>query len=75
MILNDDRQAIMVAVKTCLGVDPAKARIVRIANTKKLHKIWMSEAYREEIAANPDKFAVLGEAKPFAFDNQGALMG
>jgi hypothetical protein len=75
MILNDDKQAITVAVQTCLGLDPAKARIVRIANTKKLHKIWMSEPYRDEIEANPDRFAVLGEAKPFAFDNTGALIG
>ena len=75
MILNDDRQAITVAVQTCLGVDPAKARIVRIANTKKLHKIWMSEPYLDEIRAMPDRFAILGEARPLAFDAKGALLG
>lgn len=75
MILNDDKQAVTVAVQTCLGVDPAKARIVRITNTKKLHKIWMSETYLDEIKANPDKFAVLGEAKSWAFDAKGALLG
>ena len=73
MILNDDRQAITVAVQTCLGVDPAKARIVRIVNTKKLHKILMSETYLEEIGGKPE-FAILGEAKPFAFDAGGTLL-
>jgi len=74
MVVNSDKQAIAVAIQTCLGLDLDKLRIVRIKNTKKLHKIQMSEPYRDEIEARPDSFAILGEAKPFAFDNRGDLL-
>ncbi len=62
-----------------IGVDPQArladdlARIVRIKNTKKLHKILMSEPYLEEIRGRPE-LAVLGEDKPFAFDADGRLL-
>ncbi|MDX9861387.1 MAG: hypothetical protein RBS99_10760, partial [Rhodospirillales bacterium] len=74
MVVNSDRQAIAVAIQTCLGLDIEKLRIVRIKNTKKLHKIQMSETYLDEIKAKPNAFAVLGEAKPFAFDDKGNLL-
>jgi len=75
MVVNSDRQALMVAMFSCLGLDMEKVRIVRIKNTKKLHKIQMSETYLDEIKAKPDSFSILGEAQPFAFDNQGNLLG
>jgi len=73
MIANSDKQALAIAVQTCIGVDPETARIVRIQSTKKLHKIQMSASYLEEITGNP-QFNVLGEAKPFAFDAEGNLI-
>lgn len=73
MVVNSDKQALAIALQTCFGVDPAVARIVRIKNTKKLHKIQMSEPYLEEIGGKPE-FTVLGEAKPFVFDAEGILV-
>jgi len=75
MVVNSDRQALAVALQTSLGIDPAKARIVRIKNTKKLHKIQMSETYLDEIKGKPESFAILGDAKPFVFDAKGELIG
>lgn len=74
VVVNNDRQAIEVALFNCLGVDPAKARIVRIRNTKKLQKIWMSEPYMDEIEAS-DSFEPLGPPEPLKFDTDGNLTG
>ncbi len=73
MIVNTDKQAFAIALQTSFGVDPATARIVRIKNTKKLHKIQMSEAYLDEIKGS-DSFTILGDAKPIEFDSEGNLI-
>ncbi|MCG8510037.1 MAG: nickel-dependent lactate racemase [Rhodospirillales bacterium] len=74
VVVNSDRQAIEVALFACLGVDPAKARIVRIKNTKKMQKIWMSEPYLDEIEAG-DSFEPLGPPEHMTFDGDGNLAG
>jgi len=68
--VNSDRQALDVGLFACFGVDPETARIVRIRNTKKLQKIWISEPYLAEIEGD-DRFAVLGDAQEMAFDEDG----
>ena len=70
VVVNSDRQALDVGLFACFGVDPEMARIVRIRNTKKLQKIWMSEPYLAEIEGD-DRFAVLGEPQDMAFDANG----
>ena len=50
MIMPTDEQAIAAALKTA-GCDPATARVVRIANTLHLEKIWVSENLLAEVGS------------------------
>jgi hypothetical protein len=73
MIMNDDHDAIALAVKTVVRVKPQDCRIVRIRNTLQLGEIQVSEAMLAEVRAQPDKFEVLGEPAPLQFDSHGSL--
>jgi hypothetical protein len=53
-ILNDEKQAIMVAVKTCNKVELENAKIVRIKNTLELNEIEVSENYYDIIKRRDD---------------------
>ena len=71
-VLANDREALCVAIKTCNRVVPERARVVRIKNTKSLHRIWLSEPYLAEIAGRDD-IVPLGEPEPMRFDAEGYL--
>jgi hypothetical protein len=73
MIMNDDHDAIALAVKTVVRVKPQDCRIVRIRNTLHLGEIQVSEPLLAEVRAQPDRFEVLGEAAPLQFDSHGTL--
>jgi hypothetical protein len=72
-VLSNDREALSVAIKTCVQIDPAHPRVVRIKNTKALHQIRLSEACLPDIAGRADIVPV-GEAAPLAFDEAGYLL-
>ena len=74
VIMNDDREALAVAIKTCTNVAIEDARIVRIANTKKLQRILISETCLPDIEGRTD-FTVLGQPEPIRFDETGHLAG
>lgn len=73
MLMNNDREAIAVAVKTTVRVKPAEAKIVRIRNTLSLIEIEVSEPLLPLVRANPALFDVLGPAAPMRFDAAGKL--
>jgi hypothetical protein len=73
MIMNSDRDAIALAVKTVVRVKPHDCRIVRIRNTLQLGEIQVSEPMLSEVRAQPDKFEVIGEPCALPFDAQGNL--
>jgi hypothetical protein len=73
IVMNDDHDAIALAVKTVVRVKPADCRIVRIRNTLHLSEIEVSEPMLAEIRARPESFEVLSEPRPLAFDAQGNL--
>jgi hypothetical protein len=73
MIMNDDHDAIALAVKTVVRVKPQDCRIVRICNTLQLGEIQVSEPMLAEVRAQPGKFEVLGEPAPLQFDSHGNL--
>jgi hypothetical protein len=54
MVLDSDKLALQAAVSTCLGIDPNKPRIVRIANTSRLDVLSISEALLPVAKDNPD---------------------
>jgi lactate racemase-like protein len=73
MIMNTDREAIALAVKTVVRVKPQDCRIVRIRNTLQLSEIQVSEALLDAVRARPDRFELVSDPAPFAFDAQDTL--
>jgi hypothetical protein len=73
IVMNDDHDAIALAVKTVVRVKPADCRIVRIRNTLHLSEIEVSEPMLAEVRARPESFEVLSEPRSLAFDVQGNL--
>lgn len=73
IIMNTDREAIALAVKTVVRVKPENCRIVHIRNTLDLGEIQVSEAMVEEVKANPGHFQIVSPAAPLAFDAAGNL--
>ena len=73
MIMNNDREAIALAVKTVVRVKPQACRVVRIRNTLQLGEILVSEPMLAEVHRQPDRFEVIGEPAPLQFDAQGNL--
>ncbi|WP_209427004.1 lactate racemase domain-containing protein [Pararhodobacter sp. SW119] len=67
MVMPDDRTAIQTVVRTCLAEDPARPRLLRIANTLQLEWLYASEAMLPELAARPG-IEVVGELEELRFE-------
>ncbi|MBC8157818.1 MAG: DUF2088 domain-containing protein [Alphaproteobacteria bacterium] len=72
MICENDRSALAFALRTARIQHAHGARIVRIRNTKDLDTIWVSEAYRTDLAKRDD-MEILGDPAPIEFDDAGNL--
>jgi len=59
MIMNTDREAISLAVKTVVRVKPERCRIVRIKNTLHLSEIQISEPLLDLVRSQPERFEVV----------------
>lgn len=76
VFLPTDRDAITVALQTCGMVDSKNARVVRIRNTLRLEKLWISETLLEEVRADPKlrkTLEIVGELREMQFDILGSL--
>ena len=73
MVMNTDRDAISLAVRTVVRVKPADCRIVRIRNTLDLSQIQVSEPLLELVRRYPERFEPVSDPAPFAFDTAGTL--
>jgi hypothetical protein len=67
MVMPTDEMAIAAALTMCAGVDPGDARLVRIENTLKLGRIWVSEALLGEVE-NDERLEVLEDPQPMRFE-------
>ncbi len=72
MALNNDREALAVALRTCARVSPETARIVRIRNTLQLGELEVSEACLPELQGRP-RISILSPPRPLAFSEDGWL--
>ena len=70
MYANNDREAILLAIRTCNGIDFNRVKMARIHNTLELSEIEVSEALYEEIKDRPDIQLVDGPY-PMRFDENG----
>jgi hypothetical protein len=73
IILENDKQAIQAAVKTCNIFDFNQVRLVRIANSLHIETTYISESMLPEALAHPD-ISVLGKPEAFVFDDKGDLV-
>ena len=73
MVMPTDRMALAAALAMCAGVSPAEARILRIHNTLKLRRMWVSEALLGEVEQN-GRLKVIEEPRHLRFDEDGALI-
>ncbi|MSQ59397.1 MAG: DUF2088 domain-containing protein [Betaproteobacteria bacterium] len=73
MIMNTDADAISLAVKTVVRVEPKDCKIVRIPNTLQVVDIHVSEAMLPYIRQHPEQFEIIGEPEPMKFDAKGTL--
>ena len=73
MYMENDRDALLLAIRTCNNIDFDRARVVRIKNTLELHEIEVSEAFRDEFANRKD-LQILGDSYELPFDAEGFLI-
>ena len=72
IVLETDREAIQLALRTCVSIDRVNPRIIRIEDSLHTETIWISEVMRKEAEKNP-KLTILEEAGPWPFDSKGNL--
>jgi hypothetical protein len=68
MVMPTDEMAIAAALTMCAGVEPREARLVRIENTLKLQRFWISEALLGEVE-NDRRVEVLEVPRPVRFED------
>ncbi len=73
MYMNNDRDALCVAIQSCGTVRPGKLRLARIQNTLRLSEIEVSRALYEEICHRPD-VEYLDGPYDLQFDDEGNLL-
>jgi len=71
--IDNDREAILLALRANACSEAEKARIVRIRNTLELRELYFSEALSEEAHSNTI-LEILSDPQPMVFDEQGNLI-
>ena len=72
VIVENDREAVQLALRCCLGHDPANPRIIRISDSLHTDIIWVSEAMQKEAEANKNQ-EIVSEPEDWLFNNDGNL--
>ena len=73
IVLNTEKEAVVVALKTCNRVESGKAKVVFIKNTLEIDDIYISEPLLAELKGCED-IEITGEPMEFAFDNEGKVV-
>lgn len=71
--MENDRDALLAAIRTCNGIDFNKAKVVRIKDTLSMEYIEVSESYYDEIKDNPE-IEILSDPKEIQFDEEGFMI-
>ena len=72
IVMESDREAIQVCIKSCNEIDKKNPRVVRIPNSLHLEHIMLSEAYLKAAEANPN-LTIESEPAYLPFDENGNL--
>lgn len=73
VMMNNDKEALSVALKTCNRTILSDVKIIRIRNTSQLYNIQVSEAYSDEIKDRND-ISILSKPKPIRFTEDEFLI-
>ncbi|UCD71040.1 MAG: DUF2088 domain-containing protein [Syntrophobacterales bacterium] len=73
IVMNTDREALVVALKTCARVSSENAKIVRIKNTLELSEIDVSVSCLPELQGRED-ISILSDPQPLQFTGDGWLI-
>jgi hypothetical protein len=73
LYMNNDKEALLFAIRTCNGIDFNNARIVRIKNTLEMEEIEVSEAYCDELKDRQD-VEILSGFYEMEFDCDGRMI-
>jgi hypothetical protein len=71
-VFDTDEDALGAALTSCIRVEAATARIVRVASTKQLELLWVSEPALADALAT-GRCEVIEELRPIAFGADGML--
>ena len=72
MYAENDIEGIKICIRTCLGIDYSKAKVVRILDTLHMDEIEVSEGYLELIKDNPE-IEIISKPYEMVFDEEGFL--
>jgi hypothetical protein len=72
MVVDNDRQAIFLAIGSALRTTAEEVKLARIRNTKDVEEIWVSEPLLQQIMAS-GRVEMITDPQPLAFDSQGML--
>lgn len=67
---DNDRQAMYLAIASCLNLTTEQAKVVRIESSKNVQEMWVSEPMLNQLEGD-ERFDVIGELHPIPFDTSG----
>lgn len=73
LVMDDDKKAVQVCIRTCIGIDKKQVRLVRIPNSLHIEHIMLSEAYYDEVKVRDD-MVIESEPEELEFDQDGTLI-
>ncbi|MDP8949693.1 MAG: nickel-dependent lactate racemase [Actinomycetota bacterium] len=73
MVMPTDELAVAAALEMCASVSSKDARLVRVQNTLKLRRMWVSEALLPE-AEKDERLRVVEETRPMRFVDNGSIV-
>ena len=73
MVMPTDELAVAAALEICAGVSSKDARLVRVQNTLKLRRMWVSEALLLEVEKD-ERLRVVEEIRPMRFADNGSIV-
>jgi hypothetical protein len=71
-VMDTDKEAVQLALRTCLGIDRENPQIIRIPDSLHTETILISEAMRKEAEIN-ERLEILGGPEDWPFDQNGNL--
>ena len=71
-IVENDREAVQLALRSCVGHDLANPRIIRISDSLHTSIIWVSEAMKKEAEVN-NRQDIISEPQDWPFNKDGNL--